>query len=118
MAFQLATRVIIAPDPDASKVPPVACAGAASIMVGATSDTKGAKLVFRIIFADSLNNVQGCTAPIILECSQTADWGVFFLASPQDGSEPALHAVASLAYVKVDLLDPPTAKWTLGAAAR
>ncbi len=118
MAFDLATRPITAPDPDGSKVPPVKCTGAAAIMVGATSDTKGAKLVFRIIFTDSLQNVQGCTPPVTLVASQSADWGALFLASTQDNSEPSFHAVADLAFVKVDSLTPATAKWILGADAR
>ena len=118
MPFSIPTRQITAPDPDGSKVIPVQCTGCSSIVIGATSDTKGAKLTLRIIFADSMGNVQGCTAPITLVASQVADWGAVFLASDATGAEPTFHCVADQAFIKIDALNPSTAKWTLGADAQ
>ncbi len=118
MAFVQPIRVITATDPDASAVSPVNCTGAAKISVAADSDKAGAKLTFRIVFRDSLNNPVGTTAPITLVASQKADWGALFLSSDASGTEPAFHCVGDLAYVQVIDLTPATAKWNLGADAR
>ncbi len=121
MAFTLATRLVTAPDPDASKVPPVNCTGCRTLAIGATSDTPGAQLTYRVVLTDSLKNVQGTWGPFTLVCGQAApaglgpDWGALYLGVDNGYNQPTLPIVADLAFVKVDALNPASAKWTLTA---
>ncbi len=114
----LPVRQVTAPDPDASEVLPVLCTGKLSFSLAADSDTAGAKLVVQVAFRDSLQNPVGTSAPITLVASQVAGWGSLYLASDATGVEPAMRCVGDLAYVQVLSLNPPTAKWNLGADAR
>lgn len=117
MPFELETRSITGPDPDASKVTPVACTGCHTLSIGATSDTPGAQLTYRVILTDSLGDVQGVWGPFTLVCGQLPDWKSAYLGVDNGGNQPTLPVVADQAFIKIDSLVPTTSKWTLAAGA-
>ena len=120
MPFQLSTRLVTAHDPDASKVPPVACTGCGTLTVGAVSDTAGATLTYRIVLTDSQGHVQGTWGPFSLVCGPGTpgpDWGTEYLGMDSGQNQPTLPIVADFAYLKVDSVSPKST-WTLAAGAR
>ncbi len=118
MPFQLPVRTITAPDSNAVSSPPVVCTGCNTLTIGASSDTPGAQLTYRVILTDSLAHQQGTWGPFTLICGQAPDWGGLYLGMDSGGNQPTLPIVGDFAYIKVDSISPATAKWTLAAAAR
>jgi len=105
-------------DPDGSVGWYVDTQGRDSIMVGATSDTPGSKMVFNLFFTDGLNVVIGTIQRLTLIASQAPEWGKQCSCGLADGQEPAFHCrPADKAFVQVLSILPATATFTLSAAA-
>lgn len=117
MPFLLPIRTITTIDPDGSAVSPVACTGCIQISCGFTCNTPGAQLTFTLIITDSLKNVQSVSVPVEMVADQTAGWGKLFLGRPVSVDNTTFHITGDLAFVKVDIMTPATAVWTLAAEA-
>ena len=121
MAFLLAARDITGVDPDASKVPPVACEGSESLTIGALCDTKGAQITVAVSWVDSMGNYLGSSGPFTLVAEDVASWDGRFRAFTSDGGEPVIHVGGHRALVQVMRLAPVPANgkpaWSLTAGA-
>jgi len=124
MAFLLPVRTITAPDPDASAVPPVALTGCSTLSVGGTASAAGARLVFTIVFVDSIPGantqpaaVLGTLKAQVLVTGSAPDFGKLFLGSSDSGLEPTYHCAGQYALIQVTAISPAGVTWQLGAAA-
>jgi len=128
MAFVLPARIIKAlVPPAAGPIDPDALAitsyllttGCESLMLGATSDTKGAQLVLNVHFFDSKDVYIGSLRRLVLVAGALPEIGPLFASGLDNGAEPTFHCGPSdKAIIQVLSVTPATATFTLSAAAR
>ncbi len=108
-SFQTAIRAVTAADPDASLVPVILTEGMEGLILGLYSDTPGATLSLRIIWATSDGKFLAVGTPIKFTAALKPEWGVNFLATPDSG--PVWEVLGDHALIKVDNLSVTTSKW-------